>query len=288
MRWLLPALLILFGCAGSGDSPLYLHNRGDYEALRARFPRLLEPNYLPFMAARVVVPVDDAAFAAPRRWLAALLGAGTAADELLVFCRWPDEAFPLGVHVVPPRISDQHRDRLFPRPATEYVEAVERALALWEEGLERDLFEIVGDASAADLTIELQGNEAPTPDPSLQVLGATPLGDACRVEAGSGGSLTVRFSVAELRVFVADQHGLLLPDQVEHVALHEIGHALGMHGHSPIPNDLMFRVVRDRLPRGELGAEDVNSFLSLYAIPNGTVYAALPTEEPAGLEPSTA
>ena len=66
MRGLLPALLILLGCAGSGHSPLYLHNRGDYEALRARFPKLLEPNYLPFMAARVAVPVDDAAFALPR------------------------------------------------------------------------------------------------------------------------------------------------------------------------------------------------------------------------------
>ena len=38
----------------------------------------------------------------------------------------------------------------------------------------------------------------------------------------------------------------------------------------------MYPVVRDRLPRGELGTEDVNSFLSLYSLPNGTVYRALP------------
>ncbi len=285
VKGLLASLLLVLACAGAREAPLYLHNRQDYQVFRERFPELLEPNYLPFMTAKVAVPVADAGSAPLWRRLAGLVGAEAPADELLVFCRWPDEAFPLRVHVVPPKIADRYRDSLFPRPAGEYVAAVERALALWEEGLEgRDLFELVGDAADADLRIELHGDEAPTPDPSLQVLGATPLGDACQVEAGAGGSLTVRYAVSELRVFVADQHGLLLPDQVERIALHEVGHALGMHGHSPIPNDLMFRVARDRLPRGELGVEDVNSFLSLYAIPNGTVYAALPTEEPAGVE----
>jgi hypothetical protein len=100
------------------------------------------------------------------------------------------------------------------------------------------------------------------------------LGGACQVEGGdpASGRLDVRFAVRELRVQVADQYGLLLPDQVERIALHELGHALGMRAHSPIPADLMYPVVRDRLPRGELGAEDVNSFLSLYSLPNGTVY----------------
>jgi hypothetical protein len=82
----------------------------------------------------------------------------------------------------------------------------------------------------------------------------------------------VRYRVSELRIFIADQYGLLLPDQVERVALHELGHALGMRGHSPVPADLMYEVARDRLPPEGLGAEDVNSFLSLYALPNGTVY----------------
>jgi hypothetical protein len=69
------------------------------------------------------------------------------------------------------------------------------------------------------------------------------------------------------------------PDQVERIALHELGHAIGMRGHSPIPADLMYEVVRDRLPPDGLGAEDVNSFLSLYAIPSGTVYQSLPAAE---------
>ena len=100
----------------------------------------------------------------------------------------------------------------------------------------------------------------------------TPLRGACRVEGGDPSRrLDVRFSVGELRVRVADQYGLLLPDQVERIALHELGHALGMRGHSPIPADLMYPVVRDRLPRGELGTEDVNSFLSLYSLPKKVI-----------------
>ncbi len=289
MRRLAPALVLALACAGGGEAPVYLHNRQDYAALRERFPGLREPNYLPFMAARVAAP--GARGEAGLRRLGALLRPGRESGELLVFCRWPDAAFPLRVHVEPPRIADRFDEGLFPRPVSEYVEAVDRALALWEEAIDdRQLFTRVEEAEGADLVVRLRGEEAPTPDPTLQVLGATPLGKACRVEAGSADDerLTVRYAVGEVRVFVADQHGLLLPDQVERIALHELGHALGMHGHSPIPNDLMFRVVRDRLPRGELGAEDVNSFLSLYAIPNGTVYVALPSEAPGGVEPAPA
>jgi hypothetical protein len=106
------------------------------------------------------------------------------------------------------------------------------------------------------------------------VLGSTRLGDSCLVVGGDAreGRLAVRYRVSELRIFIADQYGLLLPDQVERVALHELGHALGMRGHSPVPADLMYEVARDRLPPEGLGSEDVNSFLSLYALPNGTVY----------------
>src|SRR5690606_3286026 len=70
-----------------------------------------------------------------------------------------------------------------------------------------------------------------------------------------------------------------LPDQVERNVLHEMGHALGMKGHSPIPADLMYEVARDRRV-SRLSGADVNSLLSLYAIPNGTVYARMPRGTP--------
>jgi hypothetical protein len=81
--------------------------------------------------------------------------------------------------------------------------------------------------------------------------------------------------VPEIRIYVADDHGLLPVDQVERNVLHEIGHALGMRGHSPIPADLMYEVARDRRV-DRLSVEDVNSFRALYRLPNGTIYARLP------------
>jgi hypothetical protein len=115
----------------------------------------------------------------------------------------------------------------------------------------------------------------------------TSLGDACRVLGGdpASGRLEVRYHVRELRIYALDRHGLLLPDQVERVTLHEIGHAIGMRGHSPIPADVMYEVARERLGSDGLGAEDVNSFFSLYAIPSGTVYASLESAKRRAADP---
>jgi hypothetical protein len=84
--------------------------------------------------------------------------------------------------------------------------------------------------------------------------------------------------VPEVTIYLADEHGLLEPDQVEWIALHEVGHALGMRLHSPIPADLMYEVVRDRVRVPELSTHDANSFLSVYTLPNGTVFARVPAE----------
>jgi len=275
VRALLLGLLgLLPGCvAGREGGILYQPNRVDYAAFRSVFPELLEPNYLPFMATRVRVETSPARLA--RRMGLPL----SPAPEALVFCRWREEDFPLAVYVVAPRIPAELTLDHPGRQPPDYVEAAWRALRLWEQGLE-GLVRFVPASSerAAGLVLRLTTTPFVADDPDVQVLGATPLGSACRVVGGdpSSGRIAVRFEVGELEVHVADEFGLLLPDQVERIALHEIGHALGMRTHSPIPADLMYPVVRDRLPRGELGTEDVNSFLSLYSIPNGTVFRVLP------------
>ena len=54
---LLLAPIASAGGAEEAEAPgVYRHNRFDYWELRERFPDLLEPNYLPFMAYRVSVP----------------------------------------------------------------------------------------------------------------------------------------------------------------------------------------------------------------------------------------
>ncbi len=237
----------------------YQPDRRDDAAFRAAHPEVLEPNYLAFMTHRTE--------------------GSDGLGDVVFLCRWSEADMPLPVYVAPPRIPDALQDEFEPEDPEVYVEAVVRALATWErelEGLVR--FRRVSDRRDAKLELHLLGEEAPAPHPDLQVLGKTPIARACRVrgEAPAAGRLDVAFQVPEVDLFLADYFGLLAPDQVEWIALHEIGHALGMRSHSPIPADVMYEVVRDRVSVSELSIEDVNSFVSLYRLPNGTHYARIP------------
>jgi len=248
----------------------YAPSRHDYRAFRARNAELLEPNYLPFMAHSLP---------------------GAAGGERLVLCRFAAEDMPLPVYVRAPRIPDRLQNEFAPKERAAYVAAVGDALAMWErelEGLVR--FRRVERARDAKLRLALLPERAPAPDPDLVVLGRAPLARACRARgaAPDGAILPVEFRVPELKIYLADEFGLLAAEQVESVALHEIGHGLGMRGHSPIPTDLMYAVVRDRVIVRELSAADVNSFVSLYHLPNGTPFASLPPGGPAPPPPPAA
>jgi len=239
--------------------PPYRPDRRDYATFRAAWPDVHEPNYLPFMAHRI--PQSG--------------GRGDA----LVLCRWSDADMPLPVYVGTPEIPDGLQDEFFPHDPVGYVDAVERALAAWERELE-DLvrFRRVADPKQARLRIVLAAERAPVSGERAVVLGSTRLGSACRTHGWfeDADRMRVSFEVPELRVYLADEFGLLADDQVEWIALHEIGHALGMRGHSPIPADLMYEVLRDPVQVRELSSEDVNSFVSLYRLPNGTVFGRVP------------
>jgi predicted Zn-dependent protease len=258
--------LTLAACASAPaerESRAYRPDRRDYAAFRAAQPGILDPNYLPFMAHRI--PQTGGR------------------DDLLILCRWDDDQMPLPVHVSVPVVPESLQDEFAPRDPLGYVHGVERALATWEDHLEGLVrFRLVDDPEQARLRIVLEGGRAQVPDPDVTVLGTTRIGKAC-VAGGwdpDAERLEVEYAVPELTIYVADEFGLLAEEQVEWVALHEIGHALGTRSHSPIPADLMYEVVRDRLIVAEgLSTEDVNSFVSLYRLPNGTVYGSVPSVE---------
>jgi len=265
LRCALAALALAAGGCGAYARPSrepFLPSRFDYDQFRALSPDLasavLEPNYLPFVAHRMELAGRD--------------------EDVIVFCRWDESRFPLSVYVYPPGIGADLQNEFKPLDPSLYVEAAWRALETWQQAAAGAVsFRRAANANDADLRVELIGQAGPAPEEGVQVLGTTPLARACRVKGRSivQGRLDVTFRVPVVRIYVADQHGLLLPDQVERNVLHEMGHALGMKGHSPIPADLMYEVARDRRV-SRLSSADVNSLRSLYAIPNGTIYARMP------------
>jgi predicted Zn-dependent protease len=258
----------VWGCATGGELPLfdepYTPDPRDYLAFRGPETDLLEPNYLPFMVYRFREPGGEA--------------------DVLAFCRWPRDAMPLPVYIAPPSIPAALQDEFSPRDPAAYVEAVEAALAIWERELEGLVgFRQVAERERAQLELTLVAREGPEPDPDRKLLGRVRLGKACRAHgwAWEGERLAVSFEVPRLHVYLADEHGLLAPEQVHRVALHEIGHALGMRSHSPVPADLMNEMVRDRADLKGLSTQDANSFISLYQLPNGAVFARMPVDAPA-------
>src|SRR4029453_15921427 len=283
---LLPAAVLLacafgWGCAEDAEAPPpYVHNRDDYFAFRATHPELLEPNYLPFMVYEVPAHPEGLA-SRLRGWL----GGGKRQGRRLVFCHWQPEDMPLQGWIEPPRGLGAVQGAPSLRSPERYVAAVEQALATWQRDLDGAVrFETAASAADADLEIQLRGERAPEPTADVRVYGAANVGDSCRVQGGDPSfRLDVRYQGRDIRVYVGGQPGLLLPDQVEGIARHEIGHALGMRGHSPIPADLMFEEADDRRDREGLGIPDLNSFVSLYKIPSGTVYAD--PDKPRAAEP---
>ncbi|MCZ6785072.1 MAG: matrixin family metalloprotease [Proteobacteria bacterium] len=258
------ACLMSGGCAQYAippdSSPVYNPDRRDYATFREAHPGLLEPNYLPFMLHRFR---ED-----PVR------------GDVLVVCRWEAGDMPLPVHIERPGIPDEIQDEFHPVDPQIYVERVAHALQTWEGELEALVrFRLVATPDEARLVLRLRGELAPRPSEDVQVLGTTSaLLEACRSRGVDPDAerLRVSFAVPELLIYVADRSGLLTPNQVEQIALHEIGHALGMMGHSPISTDFMYRVIPDRPGISQLSIEDVNSFLNLYQLPNGTRFAHVP------------
>lgn len=253
-----------FGSGGDEDDVSrvpYRHDRRDYLAFREAYPDLLEPNYLPFMAHR-------------KR--------GSAAGDMLIFCRWPAESMPLTFHVDEPVVPEALQDEFRPIDPALYTEAVERAVAIWEAELE-GLVEFARVAEPDDALVHFRvlAEEAPTPEPDIRVLGSTEaLHRACRPHGWDpdSESLRVSFEVTEAIVYAADEFGMLTPAQVLAITMHEIGHVLGMMGHSPVPTDLMYRVLGERTARTGLSDADVNSFVTLYRLPNGSHYSLVPPD----------
>ena len=254
--------LAVVTAAACRSAPIeYTHNRWDYWSFTARAGPQPEPNYLPWAMHREELPDGG---------------------EALVACRWADEALPLRYFVESPVIPEALAGEWSTRSPEDYVNAVDEAFALWQRAIGGPArFARAASAREAQLTIHLQAEIEEIEQG--QVLGVVH-GEADRCSVKRSGPtpdrVEIEFAPRDALVFIADPMGLLTPRQVRAVALHEIGHLLGVSGqHSPLAGDVMYAVAADRRIEA-LSEHDKNTLRALYSLPPGTVYARLAEVHP--------
>jgi len=166
-----------------------------------------------------------------------------------VLLRWPERRMPLRVHL--------------PRPPAEFVadpdavfDAVRDGISDWSDAAGPGLpaFAFVDDAGAADIPI---------------VWAAEPDGDWYIAHcAWDVDVFARRFGVSRILVTArwGDRREASL-DDLYHTVLHEMGHALGLGGHSPAQGDVMYWRVSGKA--SGLTARDRETLRLLYARPIG-------------------
>lgn len=189
----------------------------------------------------------DAAKAKPNQYVVTTSGASDyfkdAVSEGLF--RWPIKRFPLRVYIAGADAIKSYRP--------EYEEAVRQSIDDWDKATLGQIgLKIVDSADQADITVNFVDDlHAP----------------ALRAEAGkaqlTGNMDGVNKADVLLLTISPFPDQLMTKDFMRMIAVHEIGHALGLTGHSPYEEDVMFPALSNQ--RG-ITSRDVATLYKLYEI----------------------
>lgn len=162
---------------------------------------------------------------------------------------WPRVVNPIPVHVY------LEEDQVI------FLPAVQEALREWEQATRRRItFKEVGASAQAFILIRLQ--PGPLTHPTLEVgharfdLPPSSTSEEGEERLGMRVFITVNTGERELPISLPDRLRM-----VKRLALHEVGHSVGIWGHSPDPSDIMYaRPIVDTLSK-----RDVRTVNELYA-----------------------
>lgn len=162
--------------------------------------------------------------------------------------RWPDSAMPIKVYVAPFRWYEKSKQQ----ESYAYNQMVYDAFNLWRELTgERVRFQFVATYNDSQI------------DVSWRRVDRKSLGH-CQYLVNEQGLL---YS-AEIKIGISD--GILHAayndmDEVRHTILHEVGHALGLIGHSDHDQDIMY--VPHQYGVTDLSPRDIDTLVTLYQLP---------------------
>jgi tetratricopeptide (TPR) repeat protein len=144
----------------------------------------------------------------------------------------------------------------------EYDEIVRQSFADWQAAAPEHLsFAYVPSAEAADITVTW------TNDPTKMVSSAE--GGHAEVVPSQNGILKSDITLLTTKPSGGAEVG---SNYMKHVVLHEVGHALGIFGHSPKAGDIMYGIVMPTNIVANLSDRDKHTMLALYSATGADVH----------------
>jgi superkiller protein 3 len=141
----------------------------------------------------------------------------------------------------------------------DYLEDLNYALQQWRSESEGMVsFQRVPSREEADISVEWINK-------TLSTRADNALGEAILVEMEEEGKTRLTVEI-QLSMVMPDGVERLSHDRMKAVALHELGHALGLWGHSPFKEDVMYPSSENLHP----SSRDINTLRRLYSTPPGT------------------